>query len=584
MFNKNKDRRHSGGAGAGEILAGFVFLPAGLLLIIFIAIPKSYDALSSDKWIKVQAELVEVDKYEYNNLNTDNTRYDFLAKYQYKRQGKTHFYYHTYYLLKDAQQSPDNSQTHTWVSTTEEISKTTSLWVNTETTNETKKKPGINWTEIVVMWLVPSIFCLLGYLGLRHVFKSGKAPEGETPWLANPKWRDNVIYSGSRSKLYFYWSATIILTIVGFIPMTGSNGNATLEIRLIAIFPFNILLLASVAAAVKASRQWWRYGASPLTLDPFPGAIGGDVAGEILLRIPYSQNIKAEVQLTATRNDARHNKHGTTVEWQKDGYASATEKDGHIALQFRFAVPDGLPQSDISYKRRRYANRYYEWTLNVTVETPQDEIKREYEIPVYPTAQHSSIIEVDTLQEDPFANSQHAAHQILPKVQHQGAETTLKFPMRGKTNGMLFILYLGTTFIFLGMLSLLSNSFDHEILSLAATLPIISGLIIIGYALYRHLNTLRVQFTGNIVISERLLLGIALRSHFVSYYDIKVIVFNLAPGTKKGASHQAEYVVCAVTNKGNIVLAERIEGHRETELVCEHLRKLTRLDERLAAV
>ena len=213
----------------------------------------------------------------------------------------------------------------------------------------------------------------------------------------------------------------------------------------------------------------------------------------------------------------------------------------------------------------------------------QEEVKREYEIPVYPTEQRSSIIDANTPQENPFANSHQAAHQILPVVRHQGEETILKFPMRGFTVGMQLLLWFGLGLSLFGGIVLFGSSAIH-IARVTSVIYLSLGLLIVGRTLYHHFNALQVQFTGNIVISERLLLGIALRSRYVSYFDIRNISFKLTPGKQRGQSHQAEHLVYATTNQGEIILAERIEGRRKAELVCEHLRKLTRLDERLASV
>ncbi len=579
----NSDRPHRGKSGTGEKLAGFLFLPIGLLFIFIAAIPTTYSSLDVYRWTAVPAEVISVELNESWDSESSTTKQSVAAQIQYQWNG-INFTSKKLHILGVGNLSSDWSR-HTFNKLKAAMDKGSPVttWVNPSEPHRAVIDRTFVWGQILLVWFVPLIFCLLGYLGLRHVFQSRSAPNGDEPWLASPKWRDNLIHSGARSGVTFWWIAALVLGVIGILPFTATSttgsGVTAREVQLITVFPLNLLVLAAFGAAFKSTWQWWRYGASPLILDPFPGAIGGDVGGEILLRVPYQPNIKAEVQLTAVRKEERSEDFETIVEWQEDGYASVTEKNGGVALQFRFAVPEGLPESDISYERRRFDKRHYEWTLSVTITTPGEVIKRSYEIPVYPTGERAAAVATDSLQENPFASSHHAIHQILPVVRHQGAETILKFPMRGITTVTLLMLWLGLGLTLAGGVIVFMGS-GINMTRLSSVICLAMGLMLIGRTLYRQFNALRVQFTGNIVASERLLLGIPLRSRFVSYYDIKEVAFKLAPRTKRTESSPAEHIVYAVTDKGEITLAERIEGRRKAELVCEHLRQLTAPDGR----
>ena len=361
MTNASDNMRHHGASGTGEILAGLLFFPRGLRAIIFGAIPVTYESLNVYRWVAVPAEILSVELTEKRDKDGD-IYHRVTAQYRYQWHDLTYTSEKLHSMGAHNQTDEWNRQIYTRLKKALEKGIPAIAWCNPSAPSESVIERDFHWPMLLLFWFVPSVFCLLGYLCLRHVFMSDIAPEGDAPWIANPKWRNNLIDSDARSNISFYWIITTILFVIGILPMTSSGGEVSREIRLIYVFPFNLLLLASAAAAVKATLHWWRYGASPLTLDPFPGAIGGDVGGEVIFRIPYQQGIKAEVQLTAARKDERSDKEGfdTTIEWQEDGYASVTENEGHIALRFRFEVPEELPQSDISYERRRFANRHYE--------------------------------------------------------------------------------------------------------------------------------------------------------------------------------------------------------------------------------
>lgn len=481
----SNEKRHSGSADLGEILAALVVFPIGLLLLILIAIPSSYEALDAYRWTSVPSVHI-ADKYrEEKTSNGMITKRHYAVKYSYLWQGSE--YSSQRLTLWDTVNSPNSDKIkkalYSRLMMAERAGEEVNIWVNPENPADAVVDRSPHWGYLLALWIAALMFSLAGYGGVRRLFQIAKAPEGDTPWLANPKWRSNLFYSDVRTYIYAYWVLVIALITSGVFLMTAVSDNSIHGSLLIVVFTYLILVAVAICAAIKATQQWWRYGTSPLILDPFPGAIGGDVGGKIQFRIPYQRGSRAETQLTATKNAKRDDGSSfvTTVEWQKDGYASVTEGKGGLAVQFRFTVPQGLPESDISHEHSRFAEYHYEWTLRVSLITPQDEITRNYEIPVYATGEHTSAAITNTSQEHP------------------------------------------------------------------------------------------------------LLFGIPLRSRFVSYYDIKEVAFKLVPRTKLTEFSQAEHIVYAATDKGEIILAERIAGRRKAVLVAEHLRQLIKLDERLAS-
>lgn len=78
----------------------------------------------------------------------------------------------------------------------------------------------------------------------------------------------------------------------------------------------------AVIVALFAAKQTGllvRYGDAELTLDPFPGSIGGDVGGEVLLHIPYHPNISSEVELELIQDEVKKEKNSYTTLWKEGG-------------------------------------------------------------------------------------------------------------------------------------------------------------------------------------------------------------------------------------------------------------------------
>ena len=72
------------------------------------------------------------------------------------------------------------------------------------------------------------------------------------------------------------------------IPEELDKGNTA--ILLAGLFP--AVGLGLLVWAAKATRRWLAVGATPLTLDPYPGSIGGQVAGSIETNLRYTQQPK----------------------------------------------------------------------------------------------------------------------------------------------------------------------------------------------------------------------------------------------------------------------------------------------------
>lgn len=102
---------------------------------------------------------------------------------------------------------------------------------------------------------------------------------------------------------------------------------------------FPLVGIGLLVWAIRRTREWRRFGPAPVSLDPFPGSIGGHVGGTIDLAVPFDPAA-------------------------------------------RFDVPEGLDESDAVKKN----DRHHLWRLNLSAELPGADLDRDYEIPVYATA------------------------------------------------------------------------------------------------------------------------------------------------------------------------------------------------------
>jgi hypothetical protein len=132
------------------------------------------------------------------------------------------------------------------------------------------------------------------------------------------------------------------LPIAIFLPEELEGGSDLALVGL--VFPATALGFA--AALARRRLAWRRFGRLALVMDPFPGALGGDVGGQVDVRLRYGPGRDFRVALACLHIEERHDSADReTVLWDRDGLPEAAPAAGGTRLRFRFTVPDTLPES-----------------------------------------------------------------------------------------------------------------------------------------------------------------------------------------------------------------------------------------------
>ena len=120
------------------------------------------------------------------------------------------------------------------------------------------------------------------------------------------------------------------------------------------------------------------FGPSPVTLDPFPGSVGGHVGGTIDLELPYASGHAFKLTLTAARSyisgSGKRRSRKEKATWQDSLYAHAQPGARGTRLTFRFDVPDGLAESDA----QQNTESYNLWRLNLQADLPGADLDRDF--------------------------------------------------------------------------------------------------------------------------------------------------------------------------------------------------------------
>lgn len=558
------------------ILFGLPFFAVALFFLFRISVG-FYDHLRMASWYQTQGMLLSAQLHSHTSDN--NTSYSATAEYRYSVNGLDYSGERVAIVGGSDNIGDFQEQLGNRLELLYRNHQPVTVFYDPADPGDAILNRDIRWSMVGFQSVFIVAFGAFGiamiYFGLRGK-RSINSPESvEKPWLARPEWVDNRIRSGARTGVYAVWFFAVIWNALSTPAAIALPDIWRKEGMLaLAVLLFPIVGLGLIYWAIKKTLEWRRFGATPLVLDPFPGAIGGDVGGEVLLNLPYQRGLACEVTLSSLysyesgsgKDRSRHER----VEWQDSGYAQAEpviQRRGRgTRLRFRFAVPEGLQPSE------EEQGDYYLWRLAIKAELSGSDLDRAFTIPVYPTGETSSYQHLDSGSEVPLGVAEPKAEKLLP-LRRNGMQQELYFPMLRQLSGLGLALVGG---IFAGIGLVLWGKALKEgaaLYMMGGIFSALGGLVLVA-GLYTALNSLFVTWDGRRVITVRRVLGMIVRRRSAAYHEIQNIgVKKGANSTQRGEIHQIDYHIVANTSKGQMVLAEQLDSHSKAKLVAEFFRK-----------
>lgn len=426
-----------------------------------------------------------------------------------------------------------------------------------------------------------SIFLFVfGGAGLGMIVWAFKAPRQKDasdpaysgrPWTMNDAWQTPTIKSNSKTTMYLMWGFAAFWNLISA-PLPFLLYREVVEkrnyIALLGLL-FTLVGICLVVWAIRSTLEWRRFGPAPVTLDPFPGAIGGHVGGTIDLNLPYEPAAKVLLTLTNIHNyesgSGKNRSRQERAMWQDRQIAHLETGPKGTRLSFRFDVPHGLDESDAD----QTGNDYHLWRLNLKAELPGTDMNRDYEIPVYATGERSRHI------------SQRSIDSARSRTE-QGDDQAVRQAIRMRTDidgkQMLYPMgrHLGSAFA--GMLVGAIFAGAGWWLMFGQGQPILGavfggiGLLVILASLYAVLNSLEVIKTASDVQSVRRFLGVPLRRHRMRVDQIHELTKKSAYKTQSGNKHTVYYSIYASDGQGNrMLVGEGFRGKSEAEAAIRFL-------------
>ncbi len=430
--------------------------------------------------------------------------------------------------------------------------------------------------------------------------------KNEQSWQTRKGWQTASIRSGARHGLWVAWGVALLVVAIVvplafhlFEDMTKEFYKGNYAILLVLLFPLVSALL--LYRAIKTTLEYQRFGKVLFNMDPYPGAIGGHVGGQIIvptlpyeiLNAPASEClVRLECVYSFMSGSGDKRSRHENIRWAQQGQPKVARSGKGVSLGFRFDIPEHLHSSDVVQKEA-----YNFWRLTVKADVKGIDLNREYNIPVFKGVggiktsrhvRHDISAQQEKRQAQEASLTQNAIAQgdfdiaglsRAMRAKKQGDELHLSFSMfRNK-----FLIIMAA--IFTGGFGFASISMIMMAIS-GGVWGVIIGLISVPFLLvavlaaiafvYMSFNNLRVIISAQGVSVLRRLLFIPIFKRQLSSQKISHLSIKRTGSTGSGVDKVEHFKIFAHDKKGKTVtLAEDIDG----EVAAEHFKMY--LQERL---
>lgn len=561
----------------GRIVLVLFALPfSGVGVWMFWSIGNGFaDAWRMQSWQPTEARLIQAG---YNTHSGDDSNtYEAYATYTYQLLGQQ-FTNHRVAIAGGADNIGDYQRdTGRALGATLSRGETITVYVDPDNPRNAVIDRKLRWGLIGFKSIFLFVF---GGSGLGLIIWAFRAPRQKDtsdpayqkePWKLNDEWQTASVRSSSKQTMYVTWGFATFWNLISA-PLPFLMYSEVLEKQNYAallglLFPLVGLYL--IVWAVRSTLEWKRFGPAPITLDPFPGAIGGHVGGTIDINLPFDSRTSITLTLSNVHSyvsgSGKNRSRNEKAEWQDRQIAHIESGPKGTRLSFRFDVPDNLTASDADQS----SDDYHLWRLNLKAELPGTDIDRDYEIPVYATGEESRHISHRAIERARSRTDQMNDEAVRSAI-NMGSGISgreIYFPMGRNIGGALGGLFVGGIFAGAGWW-LITSEGQHIFGGIFGSV----GLLIVIFSFYALLNSLQVTKGSTGLKTVRRILGIPVKQQSMRIDQIQKLSKSSAYKTQTGKKHVVYYSIYAQDNGGNkMVIGEGFKGKSEAEAAIRFL-------------
>ena len=554
----------------GKILVSLFALPfAGVGVWMLWSVSSTlYDAWQMEDWAQVEATLTAAG-YETHS-GDDSLTFEAYARYNYEYEGRRYSGDRVGIASGADNIGGYQQEIGRNLQSAHSNGERILVYVDPEEPSQSIIDRGVRWGLISFKMIFVIVFGGVGFGLLIVVWRAPKEKDeadplyADKPWLLNDDWQSATIRSGSRMAMWGAWAFTILWNAISIaMPFLAyreisENGN---WIALIALL-FPLVGISLLAWAIRRTMEWRRFGPAPVTLDPFPGSIGGHVGGTIDLNLPFDPNAKFELTLTnihsymsgSGKNRSRKEK----AEWQDRILAHAEPGGKGTRLTFRFDVPEALHASDAEQE-----DSYHQWRLNLGAELPGADLDRAYEIPVYATGMQSRFLSSRAVENARRAQGMLDDQSVrkLVNLDYGAVGKRMVYPMGRYLSSSIGGFLVGVIFAGAGWY-LITEEGQRVFGGIFGGV----GALIAVWCLYMILNSLEVTQTSTGIMTVRRLLGIPIKRTELRSDAIVELTKHTNFQTQSGGKHIIYYKIHAIDRDGNKhIVGEGFKGESQAD-------------------
>jgi hypothetical protein len=537
------------------------------------------DAFQMQDWVQVDAQLLSGGYTSHRG--DDSYTYEAYARYTYDIQGQT-FVADRVGLSGGSDNIGDYQQEiGSNLSRAHAGGESIIVYVDPNDPSQAIIDRGIRWGMVGFKSIFLFVFGGVGLGLLIFTWRAAKEKDtsdpryADSPWLLDDDWQTATIRSSSKASMYGVWAFAALWNLISaplpFV-MYDEVVNKGNYLALVALL-FTAVGIALIVWAIRRTLEWRRFGASPVTLDPFPGSIGGHVGGTIELAVPHDPAIEFQLSLTNIKSyisgSGKNRSRNEKAKWQDMIVAHAESTGRGTRLTFRFDVPEGLDESDADRD-----DTYYIWRLNLSAELDGTDLDRSYDIPVYATATQSrslSKLAVERGREKQTARADKAVLKIV-NLTHDAGGRRMKYPAGRNFLAALPGFIVGIVFAAVGWVV----APDAGIF-FASVFGGLGALVAIG-TLYSMLNSLEVSRDSNGIRTVRRILGIPIKRSSMGSHEFVMFKKDSRFQSQGAGKHVMHYSIYAVDRHGDkVTVGEGFKGDSQAEAAIRLIGDVLRL-------
>ena len=391
-----------------------------------------------------------------------------------------------------------------------------------------------------------------------------------------PNITSNQILSQSAKQYWLHWLFAIIWNGMTWyaIIMGGNNILKALEANPVfyffALFPFIGLWI--IVIAIKETLAWYKFGKTPITLNPFPAQVGGLCAGYIDLPIPAKNAPQAVLSLSCIRryiSRSHDGKHSTREEaiWQDRLTLKPDNYRKSIRLNFAFAPPANLPPSE------EKSDSYHLWKLNIRIALPGIDYDRIFELPLT-AADQDAIATNSRIQAKTSTIIEHRDTEIgsIPTITKTTNGTKFHYGY-GRAKVVAFALILMGAFfaVFAHYFFAGFQNFLPTTTSLMTFLAYLTALIIFLLGLFLIANSLSTEVNLMGVSKQQRTFGFLLEEK-IEAKDIVDITVEKNGSSTSGNTTKVWFCLKLITRDGKkIEVGDSLEGQSYAEQIRQEM-------------